>query len=204
MAAQIPIKADPEENARALEKVRADKVREAGDGHDGTWVAHPGLVGLAREEFDRLMPGSNQLDRRLIDLKVSAADLLRLPAGKITEGGLRTNISVGIQYMAHWLAGNGCVPLNHLMEDAATAEISRTQVWQWVHHPGGHLSDGRKVTPALFRQVLEEEMETIRETVGPETYERIPYPLAARLFEEIIVEPELAEFLTLKAYAHLD
>jgi malate synthase len=204
MAAQIPIKADPQENARALEKVRADKVREAGDGHDGTWVAHPGLVAVAREEFDRMMPGPNQLDRRLDDLTVGAADLLRLPAGRISEAGLRTNVNVGVQYMAHWLAGNGCVPLNHLMEDAATAEISRTQVWQWVHHPEGHLSDGRKVSPALFRQVLGEEMKAIREHVGSGTFEKVPYGLAAQLFEEIILEPELAEFLTLKAYDHLD
>jgi malate synthase len=204
MAAQIPIKTDPEENARALEKVRADKIREAGDGHDGTWVAHPGLVAVARGEFDRLMPGPNQLDRQLSDLQVGAADLLRLPAGEITEAGLRTNINVGVQYMAHWLAGNGCVPLNHLMEDAATAEISRTQVWQWVHHPRGVLSDGRKVTPSLFRQVLAEEMRSIRTNVGPDTYEKVPFDLAARLFEEIILEPELAEFLTLKAYEHLD
>jgi malate synthase len=204
MAAQIPIKADPEENARALEKVRADKIREAGDGHDGTWVAHPGLVALAREEFDRLMPGPHQQERLLEDLKVGAADLLQLPKGQITEAGLRTNINVGVQYMAHWLAGNGCVPLNHLMEDAATAEISRTQLWQWVHHPAGHLSDGRKVTPAFFRQVLGEEMGAIRAHVGPEAFEGTPYGLAARLFEEIILEPELAEFLTLKAYDYLD
>jgi malate synthase len=204
MAAQIPIKGDPEKNAMAIEKVRADKEREASDGHDGTWVAHPGLVNVALREFNRLMPSSNQIEKLRLDVRVTATDLLTLPAGTITEQGLRDNISIGIQYMAHWLGGNGCVPLNHLMEDAATAEISRTQVWQWLHHPRGVLSDGRKVTESLFYQVLNEEMEKIRVTQGPEAFSAIPYPLAANLFKEIIVNPELEEFLTLRAYAYLD
>ncbi len=139
MAAQIPIKSDPEANDKALEAVRADKVREAGDGHDGTWVAHPGLVGLARAAFDAKMPEPNQIGRRRDDVHVTAHDLLTVPVGKITEHGLCHNIDVGMQYMAAWLGGNGCVPLYNLMEDAATAEISRTQIWQWVHHPNGVL-----------------------------------------------------------------
>ena len=137
-------------NAAALGKVRDDKIREATDGHDGTWVAHPGLVPIAREEFDKAMPAPNQIDKLRGDVIVTAADLLKLPGGTITEEGLRTNISVGVQYMAAWLSGNGCVPLYNLMEDAATAEISRTQVWQWVHHPKGILADGRNVTLDTF------------------------------------------------------
>jgi malate synthase len=153
MAAQIPIKTDPEANAAALQKVREDKIREATDGHDGTWVAHPGLVGLAKEEFDRAMPSPNQIEKLREDVRVTADDLLKLPTGTITEEGLRTNINVGIQYMAEWLLGSGCVPIYNLMEDAATAEISRTQIWQWVHHPKGILDDGRKVTLELFRSL---------------------------------------------------
>ncbi|HHP7234671.1 MAG TPA: malate synthase A [Desulfobacterales bacterium] len=204
MAAQIPIKEDPERNEAALQKVRDDKIREAGDGHDGTWVAHPGLVPVAREEFDRRMPQKNQVDKLREDVRVTADDLLRLPSGSITEEGLRTNVSVGIQYMANWLNGLGCVPLYGLMEDAATAEISRTQVWHWLHHEHGILSDGRKVTPELFAGVLQEEMGKIRETVGAETYARIPYERAGRLFDEIIRNRTLEEFLTLRAYEHLE
>ena len=151
MAAQIPIKNDPAANEQALEAVRNDKIREATDGHDGTWVAHPGLVDLARAAFDAKMPGPHQIDRLRDDVRVTAADLLTVPSGEITERGLCQNIDVGIQYMAAWLAGNGCVPLYNLMEDAATAEISRTQLWQWVHQPRGILSDGRRITPALIR-----------------------------------------------------
>ncbi len=203
MAAQIPIKSDPVRNEAALAKVREDKVREAGDGHDGTWVAHPGLVAVAKEEFDRAMPQPNQVDRLRDDVKVAAADLLRLPTGTITEEGLRTNISVGIQYMAQWLSGNGCVPINHLMEDAATAEISRTQVWQWVHNDGGALEDGRKVTMELVRKVISEEVEKIRSEAGADVFEKGSFEKAAGLFDEIIANPELEEFLTLRAYDHL-
>ena len=144
MAAQIPIKNDPDANERALARVRADKEREAGDGHDGTWVAHPGLVPVAREVFDRLMPGPNNLDRMREDVEVSAADLLRVPEGRVTRSGLRNNIDVGLRYLAAWLGGNGCVPIHHLMEDAATAEISRAQLWQWVRH-ATPLEDGTAV-----------------------------------------------------------
>ena len=203
MAAQIPIKEDPAANERALNKVREDKIREVNDGHDGTWVAHPGLVALARAEFDKGMKTPNQLHRRREDVNVRAADLLKVPQGTITEGGLRTNISVGVQYMAHWLAGNGCVPLYHLMEDAATAEISRAQVWQWVHHPDGVLEDGRKVELTLVRRMLAEEMEKIRKRVGPSVFRKIPYDRAAALFEEIIADEQFVEFLTLKAYEQL-
>jgi malate synthase len=204
MAAQIPIKDDPQKNTAALQKVREDKIREAADGHDGTWVAHPGLVSLAREEFDRHMPGPNQIDKLREDVRVSAADLLRQPGGTITEEGLRTNVNVGIQYMAHWLSGEGCVPLYNLMEDAATAEISRTQLWQWVHHPKGVLDDGRDVTLDLFRSVLKEEIEKIRRDVGDERFAAIKYGLASDLFDQIISNPDLDEFLTLKAYEFLD
>jgi malate synthase len=204
MAAQIPIKDDPIENEAALAKVRADKVREANDGHDGTWVAHPALVSIAKEEFDRAMPTANQLHVLREDVNITAADLLELPEGQITEKGLRANISVGIQYMAHWLNGNGCVPLYHLMEDAATAEISRTQVWQWVHHPEGVLGDGRKITMSIFRSTLKEELDKIEQEVGPAQFEKTPYTMAARLFEEIITSSTLEEFLTLRAYTHLD
>lgn len=204
MAAQIPIKGDPEANAAALQKVRDDKIREATDGHDGTWVAHPGLVAVAKAEFDRLMPRPNQVDRLREDVVVTREDLLKLPAGTITEGGLRTNVRVGIEYMAAWLSGNGCVPLYNLMEDAATAEISRTQVWQWVHHPRGVLEDGRKVTLELFRTVTAEELDKIRAAVGGEAFEKGNYQRAATLFDEIVANPELADFLTLRAYELLD
>jgi malate synthase len=204
MAAQIPIKNDPARNAAALAKVREDKTREATDGHDGTWVAHPGLVAIAREEFDRLMPQANQIDKQREDVQVSARDLLRCPGGTITEEGLRNNISVGIQYMASWLGGNGCVPIYHLMEDAATAEISRTQVWQWVHHPKGVLEDGRAITLDLFQTVLQEELAKLRADLGAAAFSQGHYQKAADLFASITRNDTLDEFLTLRAYAQLD
>ncbi|MEJ2346366.1 MAG: malate synthase A [Gammaproteobacteria bacterium] len=204
MAAQIPIKDDPEANQRALEKVRADKEREAGDGNDGTWVAHPGLVAVATEVFDEHMPGPNQLDRLREDVQVTAKDLLQVPEGEITEAGLRNNINVAIQYMASWLAGSGAVPIHHLMEDAATAEIARTQIWQWIRHPKGVLNDGRRVTLELFRQLTAEEMEHIRQEVGDQRFEQVPYQLAARLLDDITATENFVEFLTLVAYEHLD
>jgi malate synthase len=204
MAAQIPIRNDPEANQAALQKVREDKIREVKDGHDGTWVAHPGLVGIAKEEFDKVMPDPNQIHKHRDDVAVTADDLLKVPGGTITKEGLATNIDVGIQYMANWLSGLGCVPIYNLMEDAATAEISRTQVWQWIHHPDGTLSDGRKVTLELFREILGEELQKIREIVGEERFAGGNYEKAARLFDEIISNEELEEFLTLRAYEHLD
>jgi len=203
MAAQIPIRNDPEANEVALSRVQADKEREVKAGHDGTWVAHPGLVSVALESFGRGMSGANQLNVLRSEVNISAADLLRVPAGDITEKGLRTNVSIGIQYMAVWLSGNGCVPLDHLMEDAATAEISRTQVWQWVHHPKGRLTDGRDVTLDLYRSVKSEEIARIEEFVGEEKFETGGYRLASQLFDEIIFSSELEEFLTLRAYEHL-
>ena len=204
MAAQIPIKNDPVANDAAIAKVRADKEREAGDGHDGTWVAHPGLVPVAMEVFDRLMPTPNQLHRLREDVQVAAADLLRIPEGVITAEGLRDNIGVSLQYMAAWLCGNGCVPINHLMEDAATAEISRAQVWQWIHHDGGVLEDGRKVTAELFRGVLAEECERLRTRLGDAAYAAGRFASAARLLDAITTAPEFATFLTVPAYRELD
>jgi malate synthase len=199
MAAQIPIRDDPQANAAAMEKVRADKLREAGDGHDGTWVAHPGLVGIAKEVFDREMPQPNQIARQRQDVHVTAADLLQVPAGAITEGGLRQNLNVGIGYIEAWLRGTGCVPLYHLMEDAATAEISRAQVWQWMRHRAV-LSDGRAIDAALCRNMLDEELEKLRmaRADGPDGSGR--YEDAAQLFRELIEAPSFVEFLTLPAY----
>ena len=203
MAAQIPIRDNPEANEAALAKVVADKRREATDGHDGTWVAHPGLVAIARQEFDAAMPMPNQIDRLRDDVQVTAEDLLRLPKGTITEDGLRLNIRVGVQYMEAWLAGNGCVPLYNLMEDAATAEISRTQVWQWLHN-GSQLDDGRVIDRPLFLQVFAEELERIAEEIGRQRYDNGKFALAAMLFRDIILDDELQDFLTLRAYQYLD
>jgi malate synthase len=199
MAAQIPIRDDPAANAAAMEKVRADKLREAGDGHDGTWVAHPGLVAIAKEVFDREMPQPNQIARKRPDVRVAAADLLAVPAGTITEAGLRQNLNVGIGYIEAWLRGTGCVPLYNLMEDAATAEISRAQLWQWIRH-GAALADGRTVTAALYRAVLDEELAKLREAAGNGAYESGRFGDAARLFRELIEAPRFVEFLTLPAY----
>ncbi|HVO47765.1 MAG TPA: hypothetical protein VMT29_15675, partial [Steroidobacteraceae bacterium] len=204
MAAQIPIKNDPVANEQALSKVRADKEREASDGHDGTWVAHPGLVPIAREIFDRLMQGPNQLLRLRSDVKVSAADLLAIPKGEITEAGLRNNVSVALQYMAAWLSGNGCVPINNLMEDAATAEIARAQIWQWIRHPGGVLSDGRRVTLELFRSLLTKERQRLATELGQERYAQGHFDDAAHLLDHITAAPEFQSFLTLAAYRKLD
>jgi malate synthase len=204
MAAQIPIRSDAEANEIALNKVRADKTREAKDGHDGTWVAHPGLVQIAREEFDTYMPTPNQIFRQLDDLEVTAADLLAIPEGTITEEGLRLNVDVGIQYMAAWLSGNGCVPIYNLMEDAATAEISRSQVWQWLHNPHTALEDGRPITEEMFKATVAEVLEELKVKVGAAYFEAHNYELAAQLFSEISLEEDFTDFLTLKAYAYLD
>jgi len=199
MAAQIPIRDDPAANEAAMEKVRADKEREAGDGHDGTWVAHPGLVAIAKEIFDREMPQPNQIARKRQDVDVAAADLLVVPRGTITEAGLRQDVNVGIGYIEAWLHGTGCVPLYHLMEDAATAEISRAQVWQWIRH-GAELEDGRTIDAALCRAVLDEELAKLREATGDEAYLGDRYEDAAKLFRELIEAPVFPEFLTLPAY----
>ncbi len=202
MAAQIPIRNDPARNQAALDKVRADKLREAKEGHDGTWVAHPGLVGIATDVFDEYMPAANQVERQRDDVQVSAADLLQPSQGDISEAGVRLNLKVGIQYLEAWLGGNGCVPLYNLMEDAATAEISRAQVWQWLHHKAT-LADGRPLTRELYSQLLEEEMDAIRGEVGGKRFAGGHFQLAMRLFDEMIRAAEFAEFLTLPAYQYL-
>ncbi len=199
MAAQIPIKSDPAANDAAMAKVLADKEREASDGHDGTWVAHPGLIPIALQAFNRLMPGPNQVSRQREDVNVSAAELLAVPPGTITEAGVRTNLSVGLQYLEAWLGGLGCVPLYNLMEDAATSEISRAQLWQWLKY-GATLADGQKVTGALYDRFLAEEMVKIRAEVGAARYDRGHFPEAAALFMRMVKSNELDEFLTLPAY----
>jgi malate synthase len=204
MAAQIPIKNDPAANEAALEKVRQDKLREVTDGCDGTWVAHPALVPVAKAVFDQHMPTPNQYSRQRPDVNVTAGDLLDFrPEKPITEAGLRNNISVGIQYLGAWLAGNGCVPVFNLMEDAATAEISRSQIWQWIRSPKGVLDDGRKVTVELFRQLLAEELPKVRTYLGDEAYRAGKYEQAAQLFDRITTG-DYVEFLTLPAYELID
>ncbi|MGE0718485.1 MAG: malate synthase A [Alphaproteobacteria bacterium] len=203
MAAQIPIRDDAAANEAAMAKVRADKEREAGDGHDGTWVAHPGLVPIAKGIFDAQMKEANQIARQRQDVHVTAADLLKVPEGPITEAGLRQNIAVGIGYIEAWLRGIGCVPLYNLMEDAATAEISRAQVWQWIRH-GAHLDDGRLVDAQLCRIVVEQELVKIATQIGTERFGKGRYDDAAALFTRLVEAPEFAEFLTLPAYDMVD
>jgi malate synthase len=201
MAAQIPIKNDEKANAEAFAKVKADKEREANDGHDGTWVAHPGLVPVALEAFDAVMKTPNQIDREREDVKMTAKDLLEFgPKEPITERGLRTNISVGVQYLEAWLRGSGAVPIFNLMEDAATAEISRAQVWQWIRSPKGKLDDGRKVTKELFHQILTEELQKIRTSVGEERFRKGRYDEATKLFSDLTTSDTYVDFLTLPGY----
>jgi malate synthase len=204
MAAQIPIKDDLKANDEALEKVRLDKLREARDGCDGTWVAHPGLVEIARKVFDEQMPTPNQVHKKRDDVQVSAKELLDFqPERPITEEGLRNNISVGIQYIGSWLAGNGCVPVYNLMEDAATAEISRSQIWQWIRSPKGVLDDGRKVTKELIRKLLPEELSKIKPLLGDAGWNAGRYEEAAKMFDEITTSNDYVEFLTLPGYDRL-
>jgi malate synthase len=198
MAAQIPIKNDHIANRTAIDKVRADKLREVMDGHDGTWVAHPGLVSVAREVFDAHMPGPNQLHRKREDVHVTAADLLRVPEGRRTEAGLRHNIRVGVQYLEAWLRGTGCVPLYHLMEDAATAEICRTQVWQWLflRAPVG----AQALDEARFLALLDEEMTGLGEALGPDRFANGRFQEARDLFCRLCTSNRFEEFLTIPAY----
>jgi malate synthase len=203
MAAQIPIRDDPTANDAAMARVRADKVREANAGHDGTWIAHPGLAAIARDAFDSVMKGPNQLGVLRSEVDVTAQDLLRVPEGEITEGGLRNCIRVGVQYIEAWLRGSGCVPLYNLMEDAATAEICRAQLWQWLHH-GARTSDGAPVTPERFDRLLTEEIDRIHDEVGPGRLLNGVFPTAVRLFEQMTKQDEFDEFLTLPAYDLLD
>ena len=202
MAAFIPIKNNPAANETAMVQVRADKEREATDGNDGTWVAHPGLVGLAKEVFDRHMPQANQIHRKLEEFQATAADLLTVPEGDITEAGLRQNIAVSLGYLESWLRGVGCVPLFNLMEDAATAEISRSQLWQWVHHKA-HLKDGRLIDFALCDKILDEELANVRRTVGDAALEAGNYRQASQLLLHLIEPQHFIEFLTLPAYDQL-
>jgi malate synthase len=198
MAAQIPIKDDPVANEAALEKVRADKLREVKAGHDGTWVAHPGLVPIAKEIFDAHMPGPNQLGQPVSDVDVTRDDLLRVPEGSRTDAGLRHNIRVGVQYIESWLRGNGCVPLYHLMEDAATAEIARAQVWQWLHHKA--TVDGAPLDKERFARVVEEEMQRVRREVGDARFTSGRFGEARDLFARLSTAPKFEDFLTISAY----
>ncbi|MBX9901923.1 MAG: malate synthase A [Burkholderiaceae bacterium] len=201
MAALIPIKNDPEKNDIAMAGVRNDKARDANDGYDGGWVAHPGLVDLAMTEFKKVLGDApNQMSKQRPDVEVSAKDLLNFqPETPITEAGLRYNINVGIHYLGAWLAGNGCVPIHNLMEDAATAEISRSQVWQWIRSVKGKLEDGRKITADMVRAMIPEELAKVKETAGSgATYDR-----AAVIFEEMSTSENFAEFLTLPLYEEI-
>jgi len=198
MAAQVPIKNDPVANQQALDKVRADKLREVKAGHDGTWVAHPGLVPVAKGVFDEYMKGPNQIHVKRQEVRVTAKDLLEVPTGTITEAGLRWNIDVGLQYLEAWLRGIGCVPIYNLMEDAATSEICRAQVWQWVKH-GAKLDDGRTVTAELVRRLTDEVLEKLNAKSGGGRFAD-----AGRIFEQMMTSAEFPEFLTLIAYDYLD
>lgn len=200
MAAQIPIKNDPQANAEAFAKVSEDKRREATDGHDGTWVAHPGLVAVALEQFNEHMPTPNQIDRKRHDVQVTAADLVEVPLGTITEQGLRMNCSVGVQYIASWFRGNGAAPINNLMEDAATAEISRSQVWQWIRHAQGKLEDGRDITEQLVSDIVKEELAVIKQTVGEGNFHTGKFEQAAELFSALTLQNDFEEFLTVPGY----
>ena len=197
MSAFIPIKSDPVANERALTQVRADKEREATDGHDGTWVAHPGLVPVALEVFDRVMPQPNQIDKQLPSFHATALDLLQVPEGTITEAGVRQNVAVGLGYVEAWLRGIGCVPLFNLMEDAATAEISRAQLWQWVHHHAV-MEDGLAVTVELIEREIDDELERAKAKVDAQRYSA--YVRAAKLMRELIRAPKFMDFLTVPAY----
>jgi malate synthase len=197
MSAFIPIKSDPVANEKALTQVRADKEREATDGHDGTWVAHPGLVPVALEVFNRVMPQPNQIGKQLRDYNPTAADLLQVPEGQITEAGVRQNVAVGLGYIEAWLRGIGCVPLFNLMEDAATAEISRAQLWQWVHHHAV-MDDGLPVTVEMIDKVITDELDRAKQTVDPARY--AAYEKAAQLMRELVRAPKFTDFLTVPAY----
>ncbi|WP_404470009.1 malate synthase A [Sutcliffiella horikoshii] len=204
MAAQIPVKNDEEANTQAFAKVREDKLREVKDGHDGTWVAHPSLVPVALEVFNEHMEGQNQLHIKREDVIADPSELVQIPEGTITEDGLRKNIHVGMEYIAAWLDGSGAVPIFHLMEDAATAEISRSQVWQWVRHPEAKLEDGTQITLALVKQLVQEEKQAIIEKVGNDRFSKGKLDQAATLFENLIKDDNFAEFLTLPAYNLLE
>ena len=203
MAAQIPIKNNPEANDAAMAKVFADKEREVTEGHDGTWCAHPALVAVALKAFDKHMPTPNQISKLREDVNVTAADLLSVPAGTVTEEGVRLNLRVGIQYLEAWLCGNGCVPLYNLMEDAATAEISRSQIWQWLKY-NVTLADGRKLDTTLFDTLVKEETARIKQEVGDARFNGGKFELAIKMFSGMSKSPTLDDFLTLPAYEKID
>ena len=190
-------------NEKAMAKVRADKEREAKNGHDGTWVGHPGLVPLAMEIFNLYMPGPNQIDKRRDDVHVTQADLLKVPEGTITRAGFEGNISAALRYTESWLGGQGCVPIFHLMEDAATAEIARAQIWQWIRYPKGMLDNGKKVTIEMFREALARQLLNIREELGDHIYESRHFQAAGELLDRLITNKHLPAFLTLEAYGQL-
>jgi malate synthase len=202
MAAQIPIKNDTIANQKALDKVQSDKEREANAGHDGTWIAHPGLAQIALNAFDSVMPNANQLNVKRTNINIAADDLLRVPNGIITEKGVRENISVGVQYVESWLRGNGCVPLYNLMEDAATAEIGRAQLWQWIKH-NAVLDDGRTISMELYTSLLEDEMNNLHTLLGDELFQSGKFELAITLFTEMVQKDGFDEFLTLPAYQYI-
>jgi malate synthase len=203
MAAQIPIKGDTQANAAAIEKVRQDKLREVHAGHDGTWVAHPGLIPTAMKVFQENMRGENQISVTRENRRATQSELLTVPTGDITEEGLRLNIDVGIRYLAAWLDGLGCVPIYHLMEDAATAEISRTQVWQWTRHKA-RTKSGSVITPEWVQKLIPEELSKIEKDLGTKTFASGKFSLAGRIFEDISLKKDCPEFLTLAAYEYLD
>lgn len=202
MAAQIPVKNNEEENETAYEKVRADKEREVKNGHDGTWVAHPGLVPVAKQIFDEFMPSKNQIDKKFEEYQISEENLIEIPKGTITEKGVRKNINVGILYIESWLMGTGAAALYNLMEDAATAEISRTQVWQWLKNKA-KLEDGKTLTKDLVLEFQKDELKKIKSYVGEERYSNGRFELATQLFNELVFDENFVEFLTLKAYQYL-
>jgi malate synthase len=202
MAAQIPIKNDDIENQKALDKVQADKEREANAGHDGTWIAHPGLAHIAINAFNSVMPNMNQLHVKRNDVEINAEDLLRVPDGIITEEGIRENIRVGVQYVESWIKGNGCVPLYNLMEDAATAEICRAQLWQWIKHDAV-LDDGRIISIKLYTSILKDEMHKLQTLLGNEIFTNGKFELAISLFTNMVRKNKFDEFLTLPAYDYI-
>jgi malate synthase len=203
MAAQIPIKRDAAANDAAMERVRQDKLREAKAGHDGTWVAHPGLVAVAKMVFDEYMPGPNQISRRNPGIQVKAADLLAVPEGDITRKGLEMNIDIGLRYLAAWLDGLGCVPIYDLMEDAATAEISRAQLWQWAHH-AGRMTDGVTIDVPVVLATIPVVLDRIKKELGDERFAASKFTAAGKLFEQMTAAKEMPEFLTSIAYSSID
>jgi len=203
MAAQIPIKYNDEANFEAMKKVIADKEREVQEGHDGTWVAHPALVSIVKEVFDKYMPEPNQIKNKREDVNVTAEDLLSRPVGTITIDGIKTNIDVGIQYIEAWLNGNGCVPIYNLMEDAATAEISRTQIWQWLNNPEAALEDGTNINNILYSTIFAGQINKLREMVGEIKFNNGAYLQAAEIFDSLVREKKFTEFLTLKTYDYI-